>query len=97
MDLALIPKAAPQAIHTTLGDTAVILNLDDSNYYMLNATGSAVWRLCDGAHGLNTIIASLTEQFDVTPQQAEASLERLMEDLVKARLLTPSMISASKH
>jgi hypothetical protein len=31
MDLALIPKAAPQAIHTTLGDTAVILNLDDSN------------------------------------------------------------------
>jgi hypothetical protein len=30
----------------------------------------------------------LTEQFDVTPQQAEASLERLMEDLVKARLVT---------
>jgi hypothetical protein len=42
MDLATVPHATPQTVHTTLGDTAVLLRSDDSNYYTLNRAGSAM-------------------------------------------------------
>lgn len=82
-----VPIQAEGAIHRTLGDETVVLDIDESHYYVLNETGTLIWNLCDGKHTLGDMLAALCQEFDVSREAAQASVSRLMEDLVQVRLV----------
>ena len=84
---AAVPCQAEGAIHRTLGDETVVLDVDESHYYVLNETGTQIWSLCDGKHTLADITAALCHEFDVTPEAAQASVSRFMADLVRVHLV----------
>jgi hypothetical protein len=87
---AAVPCQAEGAIHRTLGDEAVVLDVDESHYYVLNETGTLIWNLCDGKHTLGDISVALCKEFDVSQDAAQASLSRFMDDLVQVHLLVLS-------
>ncbi|KAA3665426.1 MAG: PqqD family protein [Chloroflexi bacterium] len=60
---------------------STVLDADTGNYITLNQTGTAIWqRLVDG-DCMAKIVQHLTTQYIVTPQQAQADLTTLLQEL----------------
>jgi hypothetical protein len=85
--LSAIPRIEENVIHRPLGEETVILDADGGQYYALNQTASVIWGLCDGTRTAGEIIDALRGEFDISFDAAQASLQRLLRDLVEARLI----------
>lgn len=72
-----------------VGDETVIVDLDDEQYYSLNETGTVVWAALSSGGTTADAAEELTEQFDVSPEQAACDAEELVELLVESGLLLP--------
>ena len=65
-------------IEEQLDDELLLYVPHSRQTYLLNATASAVWRLCNGLHDVDSIVATLACQF-VSPQDF---LRRDVEDIL---------------
>jgi hypothetical protein len=77
--------------YTDLEGEAVILNLANGMYYLLNRTGTFIWSLLDGSR-------SLTEIAELVAAKHSAPLSVVRADLVAfaERLRTQGMIAAGR-
>jgi hypothetical protein len=66
----------------------VLVDLNAKRYYTLNETALFVWRLLEKRAPADEIVREMTESYDVTPEQARASVERLISELSQRNLLT---------
>lgn len=73
--------ATPRQLSTTLGEEVIILGLDDSLYYGLTGTGARIWELVQTPRTIDDILATITAEFDVDRQRAQADLDALLADL----------------
>jgi hypothetical protein len=55
--------------------TLVLLDLDGGQYYALDEVSARVWELCDGQHGVGTIVEAIGSEYD-------APVETIYEDVV---------------
>jgi hypothetical protein len=62
---------------------AVIVMADSGQVTVLNEVGTRIWQLSDGMRSLEEIIATIVDEYEVTPevawQDAEVFLGRLIE------------------
>ena len=80
----------PEIIYTELENgEAVLLNMDTTNYFSLNQTGTRIWSLMGDGHRLGEIAVQLAEKYDITPERAEQSVLNLAGELVEAGLASP--------
>lgn len=68
----------------------VLVDLNAKRYYTLNETALFVWRRLEKGTALTEIVSQLTETYDVTPEQARASVDNLISELSRRNLLTPA-------
>jgi uncharacterized membrane protein YkvA (DUF1232 family) len=54
---------------------------------VLNDTASDIWRLADGEHDLEAIVALLAAAYSVAPEDIEADVRHAVDELVDAGLL----------
>jgi len=73
--------ATERQLSTVLGDEAIILGLDDSMYYGLTATGARIWELLQTPRTVDEILTTITAEFAVDRDRAEADLQPLLADL----------------
>lgn len=66
---------------------AVLLNLRTWKYYSLNETGVHVWKSASDGAQLSEIATSMSERWDVTPEEALSAATRLLSDLVTEKLI----------
>jgi hypothetical protein len=76
-----------EQVHTSLGDEAVILGLDDGVYYGLDAVGARVWSLLATPRVVSEIVAVVTEEFDVSIERCEQDVLALLAELQGRRLV----------
>ena len=76
-----VAVATTQQLSTQLGDEVVILGLRDSVYYGLTKVGARIWELLQTPRTLSDIVQVLVVEYEVTLEQAEADLQRLLSDL----------------
>ena len=69
---------------------AVILSPDDSTLNTLNAVGTLIWEAADGKTPVSAIVARISEEFDVEPEQAERDVAPFIEKLCQRGLLSVS-------
>jgi hypothetical protein len=79
--------ASDDQVHTSLGDEAVILGLQDGVYYGLEAVGARVWALLSVPRRVSEIVALLVEEFDVSAERCEQDVLALLGDLSERRLI----------
>ena len=82
-----IPRHHPQTASRIFEGEAVIISPTQNKVRMLNLTGSRIWELADGSHTLTEIAAILSEEFQVTPDDALNSVRTFVEELVAQQLL----------
>jgi SynChlorMet cassette protein ScmD len=78
------PLANPQVVlREEFDDWAVLFNPDNADAVGINPAGVVIWRLLDGAHTLDEIVAALREHFsevsDHAAEEAADFIERLAE------------------
>jgi hypothetical protein len=79
--------ASDDQVHTSLGDEAVILGLQDGVYYGLEAVGARVWSLLSVPRRVSEIIALLVEEFDVSAERCERDVLAFLGDLGERGLI----------
>ena len=85
MDAPFPPGASavvtPDQLSTQLGNEVVILGLRDSIYYGLGDVGARIWQLLQTRHTIAEIVHTVTTEYDVAADRAEADLQALLQDL----------------
>ncbi|WP_420456081.1 PqqD family protein [Rubrivirga sp.] len=66
---------------------AVLLHLKSLRYYTLNATGEALWLRLEEPQTVADLTLALTERYAVSARDARDSVEALLRDLIRERLV----------
>ena len=85
--LAVSPDQVSADLSSGLGKEVVILDLKDGIYYELNEVGAHIWGLIQQPNSVQAILDSLLEEYDVSPEQCEADLLALAEDMIRRGLV----------
>lgn len=83
-----LPVLSEHVIFTDFpGSEGVLLNLNTHQYFKLNETGTLVWRALEAGQTRSDVIALLTREYEVTTEDAAASVQALYQKLVAHGLL----------
>lgn len=69
------------------GGEGVLVDLDTTRYYQLNETAMLVWRCLEKGLSSSDIMREMTVVYDVTPEHAASSLEKLLQHLQSHKLV----------
>ena len=86
-DLSDRPIRSPRVLAQQAEGATVLLSLDEGTYFRLNEVGGLIWDLCDGDHRLVEVVEAISAEFDAAPDQVEADVLSLVEELSAERLL----------
>lgn len=65
----------------------VLVDLNAKRYYTLNETAMIIWRGLESKRSRDEIIREITDAYDVTPEHAAHSLDKLVASLQARKLL----------
>jgi hypothetical protein len=69
------------------GGEGVLVDLNTKRYYQLNETAMLVWRGVERGRGLEEIVSELTGGYEVTPEHARRSVERILGNFLSLNLV----------
>jgi hypothetical protein len=84
-----------RALFRLIDEEAVILNLENGEYFGLNAVAVRVWELLAEGRSVNTIFEALLSEYEVDSPVLRSDLEELLADLVEAKLIVEREENAS--
>lgn len=87
MKLTDVLKRNPAAAHQSVGEEAIIINLNTSTYYSLNDTGTVFWELIDGRRTIADCAAAIAREYEVAAAEVEADLLELAEEFQQEGLV----------
>jgi hypothetical protein len=72
-----------------IDEETVIIAPAENVMLELNPTGSFLWKNIDGRRTAHELAALLAAEYEVTPGEALADTEALLEQLISSKLLVP--------
>ena len=83
-----LPKPHANIVATEFeGGESVLVDLDTKRYYQLNETATLIWQALAAGSSKVEIVGTLTSVYDVTNQDAEKSVDQVLQHLKAHRLL----------
>jgi hypothetical protein len=79
--MANFAKAGGHVIFETIDGEAVVINLDNGNYYSLRGVSAVVWSALSSGHSVEETSAALAERFSGDPSKIEAYVQGLSAEL----------------
>lgn len=64
-----------------------LTTLDLNGILTLNETGALLWKALESGGGREAMVRALTEEYDVSPERAEADVDRFLGKLADAGVL----------
>ncbi len=74
-------KIPEEVVFQKVGDETVLLNLKTGTYYGLDTVGTRVWELVAEKGTLAGIVESMLEDYEVTPEDLQRDILRLVKEL----------------
>ena len=71
------------------GQEAVILNMETSEYYSANDTGTFIWELLSAGKRSEKIAAALAAEYCIPQLQAKEDTAAFLKDLAKLKIIKP--------
>jgi hypothetical protein len=78
----------PEVLFQDVGDEAVLLNLQTEHYFSLNDVGTRMWQLLSEHGETATVLARLSDAYDIDVDTLRQDLAELIAKLHKAALVT---------
>jgi hypothetical protein len=80
-------ESAPGVIGRVVDQEAVLVLTNQAQIKVTNQTGAFIWSKVDGRLTVRQIAASLSQEFEVSPAQAEQDTLEFVQDLVNRGIL----------
>lgn len=84
-------KGAPAVSETVTwrktGDEAVILDLETSEYYSANETGTFIWELLGAGRSPEKIAEALAAEYGLARERADADTAEFLGELAKLKIV----------
>ena len=74
-------------LFTSMGEDAVLLHVNRGDYYSLNKVGARLWILADGSKSIADLAGLITEEFEISQEEAEKDILELADQLVNEGLV----------
>jgi hypothetical protein len=68
----------------------ILVDLNTKKYFQLNETGTLVWRGLERNQTFEEIVGEITAVYDVTPEHASQSVQKLLDNLRAFKLVRPA-------
>jgi Coenzyme PQQ synthesis protein D (PqqD) len=85
--MTFISKRADRFSETDIDDEIVVMRLDTGEFFSLDGTAAATWRLIDGTRDRSALLAALAEQFEVDEVKMAADVDEFLAKLREIGLL----------
>ena len=80
-------RAFSNCVACDYADGIAVLNLQTNIYYSLDPVGATVWAALVPGADIATIVAAVTEEFDVTAEVCKPDIESLLSDMAAQNLV----------
>jgi Coenzyme PQQ synthesis protein D (PqqD) len=80
----------PSVLWRELDGEAILLDPQAGCSYNLNPVGTLIWKLLDGQHSTEDIVAAICDAYEVEAGQAGQDAQRLFDDLLANGLVSIS-------
>ena len=87
MNLHNILQRSPNATHESVGDEAILIDLNTGSYYSLNDTGVMFWELLDGQRTIADCAQAIAKEYEVDEQMVQADLLELAAEFKREGLV----------
>ncbi len=71
------------------GGEGVLVDLNTKQYYQLNETAMLVWRGLEAGKPGEDIVSEMTAVYDITREDAAASMNKLLRSFAARKLVRP--------
>jgi hypothetical protein len=85
----LVPNEEECAAKVIDGE-AVIINLSNGTYYSMDQVGGFIWSLVAEGRPFEEIVDSIVARYEVSGQRALEDVQRLLDELIAEKLVTPA-------
>jgi hypothetical protein len=72
------------------GGEGILVDLNTKKYYQLNETAMVVWKGLEEGKTLSEIVADITSSYEVAPEQATLSVQRIVDNFQSYKLVGAS-------
>lgn len=79
-----------------LDNEAVLLNLNNGQYYSLNELGTHIWNTIQQHDSIEDLIIALEQEYEVSPEQLKTDVRTLIQDLITNGLIEEYRPQAAK-
>ncbi|HEX8618057.1 MAG TPA: PqqD family protein [Thermoanaerobaculia bacterium] len=83
----MLVRAAENVIFRKVGDELVLLDYGRGIYYGLDPIGARIWELLAAGATTTAAVETLVDEYEVTHEQLEADVERLISELMERGLV----------
>jgi len=93
--ITMIPLSSTIALSTEIlsqevdGET-IFLDLRSESYFGLDKVGTRIWQLLQQDGNLQRVFNTMLEEYDVGAEQLEKDMNKLLDKLIDAELITVS-------
>ena len=70
------------------GTEGILVDLNTKKYYQINETAMLVWKALEERKPVRQIVNDVVAAYDVSPEHATESVERLLEDMRRYKLVS---------
>jgi coenzyme PQQ synthesis protein D (PqqD) len=70
------------------GGEGILVDLNTKKYYQLNETAMVVWKGLEKGKTMNEIVADITSQYEVAPEKATSSVQRIVDNFQTYKLVS---------
>ena len=88
---------APKVVHDVIDGEAVLVNLNNGNYYSIDRVGADVWNLVEKRAAVHQIVHHIASLYEGSPEEIEKSIHELLEELHREELIVPDAASKSSE
>ena len=86
-----------KVIHETLDGETIIINLENGNYFSMNASGAIVWDLLEKQGSVQTIVQALTNRFEIDDVSVLSTVTDLVTFLLNENLILEAETSIDSN
>lgn len=72
------------------GGEGILVDLNTKKYYQLNETAMVVWKGLEKGKSLSEIVADITSSYEVGPEHATLSVQRIVDNFQSYKLVGAS-------
>jgi Coenzyme PQQ synthesis protein D (PqqD) len=78
---------SPRVMHERIEGEVIVIDLATGSYYSLREAGAVIWTALERGAAQEEIVASLERRYEASPEQIDAAVRGLLEELAAEGLI----------